>query len=68
MYDTLTDREVQVFRLIGEGLSTKAIAAKLHVSFKTIEAHKANIKAKLKLKDATELVRAAAIRTYQEKQ
>jgi DNA-binding NarL/FixJ family response regulator len=55
----LTDRELEVFRLIGEGLGTREIAARLHVSVKTAEVHRANIKAKLKLKSAVELMRYA---------
>ena len=57
--DRLTDREVQVFELIGKGLSTRQIAEKLHLSIKTIEAHRANIKRKLHLPDAIALIRQA---------
>ena len=57
--DRLTDREVQVFELIGRGLSTRQIAEKLHLSVKTIEAHRANIKRKLHLPDAIALIRQA---------
>ena len=56
----LTDREVEVFELIGRGVSTAGIADLLGVSVKTIETYRSNIKAKLKLKDATDLVRYAA--------
>jgi len=55
----LSDREFEVFSLIGEGKGTRDIAAKLHLSVKTVEVHRANIKAKLQLKTATDLVRAA---------
>lgn len=55
----LSDRELEVLRLIGEGLSTGDIARDLHRSVKTIEAHRANIKEKLDLKNAAELVRFA---------
>jgi len=56
---TLSDRELQVFRLIGQGLGTRQIAEKLHLSIKTIESHRENVKRKLGLADATELVRHA---------
>jgi DNA-binding NarL/FixJ family response regulator len=57
--ETLTDREFQVFQLIGEGLSTKEMADKLRVSAKTIEVHRVNIKEKLGLVTAAELLRFA---------
>jgi DNA-binding NarL/FixJ family response regulator len=56
----LTDRELEVFDLIGRGLSTAAIAEQIGVSVKTIETYRSNIKAKLNLKDATDLIRFAA--------
>jgi DNA-binding NarL/FixJ family response regulator len=56
----LTDRELEVFNLIGRGLSTAAIAEQLAVSVKTIETYRSNIKTKLNLKDATDLIRFAA--------
>lgn len=56
----LSDRELQVFELIGRGLSTSAIAEQLGVSIKTIETYRSNIKAKLNLKDAADLIRHAA--------
>lgn len=56
----LTDREFEVLRLIGFGLGTRNIAEKLNRSVKTIEAHRANIKEKLRLKTGIELVRFAA--------
>ncbi len=55
----LTDRELQVFRLIGEGRSTREIGSELKRSVKTIEAHKAKLKRKLSLTNATELARDA---------
>jgi DNA-binding NarL/FixJ family response regulator len=55
---TLTDRELEVFELIGRGLSTAAIAARLGVSVKTVETHRTSIKTKLGL-DATALLRYA---------
>lgn len=57
--ENLTDREFEVFRYIGEGLSTKKIAEKMHVSPKTVEVHRMNVKAKLKLQTAAELIRYA---------
>src|SRR5665213_2275596 len=57
--EKLTDREFEVFQLIGQGKGTRESAEKLHLSIKTVEVHRANIKAKLKLKSASELVRFA---------
>ncbi|MGA2099100.1 MAG: response regulator transcription factor [Candidatus Acidiferrum sp.] len=56
---SLTDRELEIFRLIGEGHSTRRIADELHLSVKTIESHQAHIKEKLALKNARELVQHA---------
>jgi DNA-binding NarL/FixJ family response regulator len=57
---TLSDREMRVFELIGNGLPTRAIAAVLALSDKTVETHKANIKRKLGLTHGMELVRLAS--------
>jgi DNA-binding NarL/FixJ family response regulator len=57
--DHLTDRELQVLQLIGRGLGTRQIAEKLHLSVKTVENHREHIKAKLKLRSSSELVRYA---------
>ena len=57
--ERLTDREFEVFQLVGDGKGTREIAAHLHLSVKTVEVHRANIKEKLHLKTATELVRYA---------
>lgn len=57
--EKLTDREFQVFQLIGKGLTTLQMAHELHVSPKTIEVHRANIKTKLNLETAPELLRYA---------
>lgn len=57
--DLLSDRELEVFELTGKGLSTKEIGKKLHISVKTVESHRANIKEKLHLNTATELMRHA---------
>ena len=55
----LSDRELHVFRLIGAGLATKQIASELHLSVKTIETYRENLKLKLRLQNAQELLRAA---------
>lgn len=52
----LSDRELEVVNLIGSGMSTAEIAARLHVSVKTIETHRAHIKSKMNLGTATQLV------------
>lgn len=57
--DQLSDREIEVFRALGEGKSTREIAWALHLSTKTVETHRAHLKKKLQLNTATELVRAA---------
>lgn len=58
--ESLTDRELQVFRSLGTGLTTREIAAELNLSFKTIETYRENIKHKLALGDAVALVRVAS--------
>jgi len=55
----LSDRELEVFRLIGEGHSTRTIADELHLSVKTVESYQAHIKEKLSLKNGRELVQRA---------
>jgi DNA-binding NarL/FixJ family response regulator len=57
--DTLSDRELEVFRMIGEGLTASQIAGRLHRSSHTVEAHRQAIKRKLGLKTAAELNRSA---------
>lgn len=56
---TLSDRELEVFELIGSGLTTRDIAGKLHRSVKTIESHREHIKDKLGLQNANELLQRA---------
>lgn len=56
---SLTDRELEVFSLIGRGLSTSRIAEQLHLSVKTVEAHREKIKKKLNLDSGSELMRYA---------
>ncbi len=55
----LTNREIEVLRLLGLGLSSSEIALRLHRSVKTVDAHRENIKKKLALKNANELMRYA---------
>jgi DNA-binding NarL/FixJ family response regulator len=55
----LTDRELEVFRLIGAGHTTRQIAEELHISVKTVESYQAHIKDKLSLRSARELVQHA---------
>ncbi|HWD17770.1 MAG TPA: response regulator transcription factor [Verrucomicrobiae bacterium] len=59
LMERLSDRELEVFSLIGQGRGTRQIAEQLHLSVKTIESHRAHIKEKLNLKNATELVHRA---------
>jgi DNA-binding NarL/FixJ family response regulator len=56
---SLSDRELEVFRRIGQGHATRQIADALHLSIKTIETYRAHIKEKLGIATATELVRVA---------
>ena len=57
--DSLSDRELEVFRLIGQGVKTQAIATQLHLSPKTVETYRDRIRVKLGLSDGTELARNA---------
>jgi DNA-binding NarL/FixJ family response regulator len=57
--EPLTDRELHVLQLLGTGLSTREISVELHVSFKTVESHRENIKRKLGLRSASALVHYA---------
>ncbi|MHC4441987.1 MAG: response regulator transcription factor [Planctomycetota bacterium] len=56
LIDSLSDRELEVFELLGQGLSVRQIADKLHRSPKTVESHRENIKTKLNLDSGTELL------------
>ena len=58
-FDLLTDREMQVFQLIGSGQSTRQIAATLHIDVSTVETYRARIKDKLNIDSGIELVRHA---------
>jgi DNA-binding NarL/FixJ family response regulator len=55
--ETLSDRELEVFEMIGRGLKTSEIALRLHLSGKTVESHREHIKDKLRLKTGAELIR-----------
>lgn len=57
--EILSDREFEVLGMIGNGQQSREIAEKLHLSIKTIDAHRENIKRKLKLADASELLKYA---------
>ncbi len=57
--DTLSDREMEVFQLIGNGYSTRQIAQKLNLSSKTIDSYREHLKLKLHLESGAELVRHA---------
>jgi DNA-binding NarL/FixJ family response regulator len=57
--DRLSDRELEAFELMGQAGTTESIAAKMHVSPKTVETYRARIKEKLGLKNITELVQRA---------
>jgi len=59
--ELLTDRELEVFNLIGQARETKDISRRLGMSAKTVEAHRASIKRKLKLKTGPELTRHAVL-------
>jgi len=56
---SLSDRELEVLEMMGNGLGTRDIAEKLHLSIKTIESHREHLKTKLGLTRATELVNYA---------
>jgi DNA-binding NarL/FixJ family response regulator len=58
--ERLSDREWEVFQLIGRGKSTAQIAEELHLSTKTVEAHRARVKKKLDLRTMPELISFAS--------
>jgi DNA-binding NarL/FixJ family response regulator len=62
--ELLSDRELQVFDLTGQGLNTSEVATRLHVAVKTIETYRARIREKLKLKNASELLQSAIAWTH----
>jgi len=57
--EALTDRELEIFECIGQGMSTRKIADKLGLSDRTVEVHRAHIKKKLQCEDAAQVVREA---------
>jgi DNA-binding NarL/FixJ family response regulator len=58
--DRLSNREVQILHMIGQGMSTRETALSLNLSVKTVESHRQRIKRKLHLNNATQLVQCAA--------
>ena len=64
--DALSDRELEVFQLLGQGLGVRQIAEMLFVSVKTVEAHREHIKQKLNFKSSSELLRYAIQNTLKE--
>ena len=65
--DELSDRELEVLRLIGEGQSTRQIAESLHISVKTVESYQGHLKEKLGLKNSRELLQYAIQFTLRDK-
>jgi DNA-binding NarL/FixJ family response regulator len=59
LVDLLTDRELEIFELIGKGRDVREISGALNVSPKTVETHRTNIKEKLKLKNSRQVARVA---------
>ncbi len=57
--DNLSNRELEVLRLVGQGMKTSEIAEKLHVGIKTIDTHRHRIKNKLNMKNSAEMVKFA---------
>ena len=57
--ERLTDRELRVLELIGQGFGTRRIGEQLRISMRTVETYRARIKDKLQLKDASELLQYA---------
>ena len=65
--EILTDRELEVFELIGEGLKTTQIADRMKLSIKTIETYKSHLKSKLDLKNSVELIQRAVTWKFERK-
>lgn len=65
--ESLSDRELEVLQLVGQGYATREVASTLHVSVKTVESHYANIKMKLDLKNSNELIQYAVKWSLSEK-
>lgn len=66
--ETLSDRELEAFQFIGEGMNTEAIARKMHVSPKTVETFRSRIKDKLGLNNINELIQRACQWVVESKQ
>ena len=64
-FERLSDRELEVFQLIGAGLGTRQIAGQLHLSIKTVETYRAHLKRKLHLRNGMELIRMAMESVHQ---
>lgn len=58
-YEMLSDRELSVFRMLGQGKPTREIARRLHISSKTVDTYKARIREKMDLADGSELLQQA---------
>jgi DNA-binding NarL/FixJ family response regulator len=65
--DNLTDREFEIFQMLGQGLQSRQIARRLDLSIKTVDSHRENIKRKLKLSGAAELLQHAIQWVQQER-
>ncbi len=65
--DRLSDRELEIFQLLGSGLAVREIAKRLHISVKTVEAHRTHIKEKLNIRTSPELLRYAIQSSLSEK-
>jgi len=59
--DTLNDREMQVYSMIGSGMATQKIAIQLNLSPKTVQTYREHIKRKMGLRTATELIHSATL-------
>lgn len=57
----LTDRELEIFQFLGQGFNSQQIADRLHISSRTVDAHRNNIRMKLSLPDGTSVMREAVI-------
>jgi DNA-binding NarL/FixJ family response regulator len=57
----LTDRELEIFQLLGQGINAAQIGEKLHISPRTVDAHRGNIRTKLSLPDAAAVIREAVL-------
>jgi DNA-binding NarL/FixJ family response regulator len=64
--EKLSNRELEIFRLIGQGIGTRQIAKSLNLSLSTVESHRTHIKEKLDVKNTPELLRQAVVWLHQE--